>query len=446
MKGHAHNTFSRRALVGILLMLTTPAVVIAGNGWQEAPGSGWDPFEPTVTTAERALLIEAMDIATTNVAQAIHVLSAGALHNASPALDFAIGNFYVQDEAFDAAVTAYQAALEKNPRFRSAILNLGRVHLIQERAAEAIRLYQRTVSSGQADAAILLLLGHALLMENEPVSAESAYRQSLLLRVDSPEAKRGLARALLLQGREEEGLALVGELLRRDPDQPDLWALRANACLSLDRRDEAMRAIEVARRLGWANAEMLATLGDLFLNQDQPEDASRAYEQAFAVQAPSVTRMLRAAEGFLMMRDTDGAAQMIAHAEAVRERDPGRVGEAATTRLLRLKAELAQQEDRLDDARTLGEEVLMRDPLDGRMLLVLAALQEAAGERDDAIMTAERAARVKGFEADALIFQARIEVQRERLARAVSLLEAALAFENRPQVARYLEQVRRMID
>jgi len=405
-----------------------------------------DPFEPTVTRDESALLNTAMRVAETNTVQAVRVLQTRDLPEASPALDFAIGNLHFQSERLDEAAVAYEAAIKKLPKFRSAIMNLGRVYLMQERTEDAIELYRQLVSHGQADAGILLLLGHALLMEDAPVSAESAYRQSLLLRPKDADAMLGMAKALMRQERYAEGLALVGEILRRDPRNRELWSLRANAYLSMGKHAEAMRTIEKARRLACADAEMLAALGDLLLNRDQPEDALRVYEAAFAGDSPSTARMLRAIEGFLMVGDTEGATRMIVRAEAGAARAGVSFGETQKTALLRLKAELAQQTERSADAMALCKEVLRLDPLDGRTMLVLAELQQEAGRLEDAAMTCERAARVKGYEADALVRQAQIEVRRERYGRAASLLEAAQTFEDRPHVGRYLEQVRRMID
>lgn len=325
-------------------------------------------------------------------------------------------------------------------------MNLGRVYLMQERTEDAIKLYQQLVSDGQADADILLLLGHALLMENAPVSAESAYRQSLLLRPKHADAMLGLAKALMQQERYAEGLALVGEILERDPTNRELWSLRANAYLSMGKHAKANRTIEKARRLGCADTDMLATLGDLLLNQDQPEDALQAYEAAFADDTPSVSRRLRAIEGFLMVGDAKRAASMIARAEGAFDADADDFDEAQQTKLLRLKVKLAQQEARFADAMALCNGILKLNPLDGRTMLVLAELQQDAGQLEDAAMTCERAARVTGYEADALVRHAQIEIARERYGRAASLLEAAQTFEDRPHVGRYLEQVRRMID
>jgi tetratricopeptide (TPR) repeat protein len=426
-----------------LLQMSVFLILIAGAAMAVHAG---DPFEPTVTPEESALLNTALRAAETNITQAIRMLQTRKRPEASPALDFAIGNLHFQSERLDEAAVAYEAALKTLPKFRGAIMNLGRVYLLQERTQDAIELYQRLVTDGQADADILLLLGHALLMENAPVSAESAYRQSLLLRPKHPDAMLGMAKALMQQERYAEGLALVGEILLRDPTNRELWSLRANACLSMGKHGEAMRAIEKARRLGCADTEMLATLGDLLLNHDQPEDALRVYEAAFAGDTPSMARMLRAIEGFLMVGDAQGATKMIARAEAAGERAGASLIERRETALLRLKAELAQQTEQFAGARALCEDVLKLDPLNGRTMLVLAELQQQAGRLEDAAMTCERAARVKGYEADALVRQARIEVQRERYDRAASLLEAAQTFEDQAHVARYLEQVRRMVD
>lgn len=370
---------------GRAVVLLAAITASAATAWGDARDAH-DPFEPTVTREESALLAEAMGVAATNSAQALQMLADGRRPEASPALDFAIGNLHFQDERLDEAAAAYRAAIEKLPKFRSAIMNLGRVYLLQERTQDAIDLYRNLVADGQADADILLLLGHALLMEDAPVSAETAYRQSLLLRPQHPDAMRGLAKALMRQERYAEGLALVGEILDRDPTHRELWALRANAFLSMGKHAEAMQAIENARRLGLADAELLATLGDLLLNQDQPEDALRAYEAAFAGGEPSPERLLRAVEGFLMTGDTDGAAKMIARAETAQKESPGNFGEKQKTALLRLQAEWAQQAGQVEDAMALCEDVLKLDPLDGRTLLVLAQLQQEAGRLEDAVI------------------------------------------------------------
>lgn len=403
-----------------------------------------DPFEPTVSEDEAVFLQRVLSVSETNVTAAVSLLRDERPEEAeSPVFDFTLGNLHFQEDQLPEAETAYRAAVEKMPRFRAALMNLGRVLLLREKPDQTIEIYQRLVEDGQATADILLLLGHALLLEDAPAGAETAYRQALLLRPRDPEIRTGLAKTLLRQERYREGLAVVRELLDRDPLNRELWSLRINALLSDAEHEHAIRAIEQARRLDRASPEMLATLGDLWLNADRPADALAAYREAFADEAPSAERMLRAIEGFLMVDDPEGAEAMFRRAdEAV---DPDAHPEAHL-RLTRLRARHAMRRERLDQAARLLRDVLERDPLDGRALLTLADLEARRDQPEKALLAAERAGRVEGFEAEALLRRARIEVSRGRYDAAIPLLESAQTFQPRDAVARYLEQVRRLAE
>jgi tetratricopeptide (TPR) repeat protein len=404
-----------------------------------------DPFQPVVTRQEAALLEEALDISQTNRAAAISHLREAVNEESSAALDYALGNFLFQQEELEAATAAYRAALDKMPLFRRARENLGRVYLLQDQPEKTIVLYQELVEDGQASADILLLLGHALLMQDAPVSAETAYRQVLLLRPEQAEAMTGLARTLIMQERYQEALALLREILHRHPVNRELWVVRANALLAMDRQDDAVRCLEQARRLDCANAEMLATLGDLYLNRTQPEDAVAVYRLAFAQDAASPQRMLRAVEGLLMLERLDEAADMITLLEERVGDDPNAaLHPADTQRLLRLKGNLARLRGRLSEAEEVWRSLLRQDPLDADTMLLLGDLLHEQDQFEQALIQYEQAARINGYEARALARQAQLEVQRGRYPRAVTLLERAQAFDEKPHIARYLEQVRRL--
>ncbi len=399
------------------------------------------PFEPEVTPRQNRMLQQAVALAETNRVAAAEWLDA--VEDRGPALAFAAGNFWFQAEEYVRAEQAYREALEALPRFRGALANLGRIYLLQERPADAITLYQQLVSDGQADADLYLLLGHALLMEQQPVSAEGAYRQSLLLRPQAREALTGLAKALFLQERFKEALALSGEILTQQPENRELWALRVNAYLQDGRNTDALHAIEIARRVGVADAELLATMGDLLLHADQPADALRIFQEALATDALPVSRIMRAIEGFLLTGDLASATAWVAEAEnRMEEQD---ADPAALRALLRYRARIAWEQGNAEQARHWAQEVLRRDPLDGEMCLLLADMHKAAGEWEQALLQAERAERIEGMEAEALVQQALIQVERDRYKEAIALLEAAQVYREQPHVARYLEQLRRML-
>ncbi|MCK4563498.1 MAG: tetratricopeptide repeat protein [Verrucomicrobia bacterium] len=436
----------RQYMVALSLASVLASAVYANESWGDdhcATAATDFSLEPTVTREESQLLNEAFTIAKTDSLLAIQMLqSIKHPERASAAVDFAIGNFCFQDNRLPQAQAAYEAALKKMPKFRSAIKNLGRIYLLQDQLDQSIELYQQLIADGQADADILLLTGHALLMQDYPVSAESAYRQSLLMRQKNHDAMLGLAKALMQQQRYPEGLALIGEILKEDPMNQELWELRANACLSTGDLESVIRSIETAERLGCSDPDLLATLGDLYLNQNQPADALRAYETCFAAGDVSVSRLLRAVEGFLMTDELENAKKIMARAEVLQ----AQFEREEQLKFLRLKGEMAMRNKQIPEAMKLYKAVLEIDPLSGQTLLLLAEIQQKEGSLEEAVIICERAARLSGFEVAALVLQAQIEVSRERYASVVTLLEAAQTFRDQPHVGRYLEQLRRMVD
>lgn len=398
-------------------------------------------YEPTVTRAESEQLAAIMEVAQTNLAVATQLLAGEDLDEASPALDFALGHLYLQQDELDKAAESYRTAIAKMPAFRQAYDHLGRVYLMQGNSKQAVDLYQAYLALGYpVTTDLYLMLGHALFMEGKAVSAETAYRQVLLMRPGDVDAMTGLSKTLVQQARYHEALALVRELLASQPEQSELWAVRANAALSMGKSEEAAQALEQARRLHCANADMLATLGDLYLNAEQPKEALDVYTSAFALEDPAPERILRAAEGFLLVDDLDSAGTMLDRAETACESHPD-----LHLHWLRLAGHLAMRKGDEQQAEERFNALLTLDPLDGETLLLLADLNRARGKQEDAIMLCEQAARIEGFEAEALVRQAQIEVDRNRYARAVELLERAQVYDQKAYVARYLEQVRRLV-
>ncbi len=393
-------------------------------------------FEPDVSSADQRLLQAAIEIGETNALAAASSLETG--EGRSAAVAFMAGNFYFQAEAYSDAIRAYEDALERFPGFRAAKVNLGRVHLLEDFPEKTISLYQSLVSDGQADAETYLLLGHALQMMQRPVSAETAFRNALLLEPEKVDALIGLTQALLEQERYQEALSLTGEILSFTPDKADLWRLRANAMLMLSQYDEAIRAIETAKRLMLADAEMLALQGDLFLQRDQPKDALAVYLTAFEAHEPTPARALRAMEGFLYAGDVEGMEQLLSALDI----DAWPSGKQGV--VLRYRAQLAMQQEDLEQAEDLAQQAVTMNPLDGGGLLLLASIAEAQGKLARAIMYCERAARIPDYAVDAWVRQAQIEVSRNRIDEAIVLLESAQSRREQPHVGRYLEQLRRM--
>lgn len=397
--------------------------------------------EPTVSSQEAKLLRQVADLAESDQEAALELLASEITPESSAVLDFALGNLKFQQDRLEEAEEAYRVALEKFPAFVRARMHLAQVLIRREKFGQVAEVLRPVLTSGQARLETFVLLGYAFLGQGQSLPAETAYRQALLLKPDDVNSSLGLAKCLLEQERYPEAIRLLEDLVEREPQRSELWLLSANAHLALEKPDQAIVKLECARRLDIASTEALATLGDLYLNRRQPAEALAAYEEAFAEEVPPFDRLLRSAEGFLMLRMPAEAESLLQQArKAASSFSPDQ-----RRKLLRLEAQQASLSGDRKAALMAYERLLEEHPLDGDALIALGDLHREADELEEAMMAYERAARISGKEARALVRQAQVEVERERYVKAVERLDAAQAIDPRPNVARYLEQVRRLV-
>ena len=114
-------------------------------------------------------------------------------------------------------------------------------------------------------------------------------------------------------------------------------------------------------------------------------------------------------------------------------------------RAAKLQARLSLLQGRLEEAESVFEIIIRKDPLDGEAMLALAALRVTSDETEDARILFERAARIHGFEVRALVQHAQLEVEHGRYRIAITLLERAQVFKEQPHVAKYLSQLHRLV-
>ncbi len=421
----------------------TPCRAWAGPKDVEHPPS--QTREPTVSSREAGLLRQVADLADTDLTAAVELLASRITSESSAALDLALGNLKFQRGRLEEAEEAYRAALKKFPTFVRARMHLAQVLIRQEKLDQVAEVLGPLLISGQAGPEIFTLLGYAFLLQGQSLPAETAYRRALLLKPDDVNTSLGLAKCLLEQERYREAIRLLEDLVAREPQRSELWLLLANAHLALEKPHQAIVKLECARRLGIASTEALATLGDLYLNCRQPAEALAAYKEAFAGEEPPLDRLLRSVEGFIMLRMPAEADSLLRQARKVAQESPSSFSPDQHRKLLRLEAKQAYLSGDRKTALMAYERLLEENPLDGDALIALGDLYREAGELEEAIIAYERAARIRDRKAQALVRQAQVEVERERYARAVELLEAAQAIDPRPNVARYLHQVRRLV-
>ncbi len=196
----------------------------------------------------------------------------------------------------------------------------------------AIRDYQRILSKRPDLLAAQIGLAYARLRGDQVTAASSAFGAVLAERPDDVPALVGAGSAAFRRGELDEALALYRRALESAPDDPVVRTRAANLKLQVTERH--MAAAEVARGSG------------------DDETAAREYQAALDV-APEVAGM-RLALAELLLVQGEGTK-----AVATLRADP--TGDRQVT--LRLGA-ILQGQARYEEARTVYQDMLARDPSD----------------------------------------------------------------------------------
>ncbi len=360
---------------------------------------------------------------------------------ASAIFDFTLGNLLFQADDLTNAVTHFEAALTKFPDFRRAQKNLGLVYLRAGNYEAAIKPLSRTVSLGGADSKTFGLLGFAQMNLQRYASAEAAYRQALLFEPENLDFRLGLVKCQIAQANYDAALVLLDELIRQFPEKDNLWALQANVFIQKEQPAKATVNFEMLRRLGKATPAQLFTLGDLYLAQEIRDLALNAYLEGVEKDAgANPAKALRAAELLVARGALPEAKQIFARLKAAATPLAGN----DELRLLKLEAKAALAAGEGEQATAVLEKISERNPLDGEALLLAGDHYARTGQKEKAQLRYETAAKLEGFEADALLKQAQLKVQGQKYAEAVELLRKAQKSKARDNVQRYLERVEQL--
>lgn len=400
-------------------------------------------IEPRVTVIERDEMEKILTlISSDKMDEAARQLEKSRGKASSAVFDFTLANIYFQQEKLPEAAAAYQAAVEKYPKFRRAWRNLGLIDVRQGEFDKAAPALTKVLELGGGDALTYGLLGFAYSSLENNLAAESAYRQAVLLDPVTLDWKMGLARAFFKQERYAEAVALCNSVIEAHPERADLWLLQANAYVGLNQPLKAAENYEFVDKLGASTVDSLNMLGDIYVNEGLFEMAVNSYIRAMEKNPDrNAERAIRAAKVLVTRGALEQTKVLI---ERIEQMHGSQLVAVDRKDMLKLRARIAVAEGAGEEEIKVLEEIVKLDPLDGEALILLGQHAARANDPEKAVFYYERAESLEKFEADAKIRHAQLLVGQGKYTEALPLLRRAQELKPRDDIQKYLDQIERI--
>lgn len=230
-----------------------------------------DPARLTRIEAARALAAVPRETLTENQRQAIQrgvaELIAAEMTNADrPESHLNIGLIHVDQGQFDRAEAAYRAALNLQPTFTEAAVNLADLYRLQGREAEGEKTLRQALDLDPRNAAAHHALGLSLIRQKRLPEAMTALAEAARLGDDNPRYGYVYAVALNGAGQGEQAIQTLEAVLTKHPNDRDTLVALVAFQRDVGHRDAARNHARRLAELEPDNAQIQALLRPLGAN------------------------------------------------------------------------------------------------------------------------------------------------------------------------------------
>jgi tetratricopeptide (TPR) repeat protein len=171
---------------------------------------------------------------------------------------------------FAEAAGAYQAALESDPRYVQAHINLSAVLMALEQPDDAIRHLLAALALDSTNAVAHYNLGFALSSRGRLDEAVRHYRAALQQQPDFAEVHNNLGQVLLAQGRVDEALQHFRDAVRLLPDSADVHNNLGSALKRRGRLTESVAEFRKALALDPSHTDARQNMSRVSEERDPP--------------------------------------------------------------------------------------------------------------------------------------------------------------------------------
>jgi tetratricopeptide (TPR) repeat protein/uncharacterized membrane protein YgdD (TMEM256/DUF423 family) len=284
------------------------------------------------------------------------------------------------------AEAEYREALRINPNHPGALNNLGHLLNQEKRHPEAIRMYREAVRVSPGSLVARTNLGRALVsgaMTKEGVKeAIKEYRSVLAVNPLYAEARTALGFALGKLGDYDGAEREYRRVIAVRPGLAEAHGNRGWALGKLGRREDALHEFETARKLAPKDADVGIGLAMALEKLEEYDTAEELYETLYG-EHPGDEKLLKTYLYFLTVRRKDRKDKVVEDFDRVTAtRGSDVAGQGVALEALVTRIYLLLKVGRTEDARSDAERLARNHPSNPQVLLVVATVMEAVGDKE----------------------------------------------------------------
>ncbi len=397
-------------------------------------------IEPSVTVEEQKLLVSvAKWMKKGEKKRALQTLKESENATSSPAVLYNQANIYLELGDEKKAIESYRAAIKAYPSFRRAHKNLGLTYLRDEQFPLALTSLVKAVSLGDMSGSTLGMLGYCHLQNEHYASALQAYRLAQLTEPETIEWKAGVAQSLLEIGQDKEALSLIEEVVEARPNEVSYQILMANMLLQRGENIKAIAVLEWLGRQDKLSLEHVALLAQLHAQSGTVDLAKPWFDLVKEdLNLKVYPQYLRAIESILQLDEWEFAGQLLSI-----DPEGGELNGGLLNKRDRLRA-IVLIEKNEKGAKTLLDELVKRDPLDGDALVLLAEISVSEAETGAAEFYYRRAEKIESSKYAALHGYGTMLVSLRKYEAAAEKFELAQKIHPTSDQQKYIDALRRI--